>query len=85
MQWTTPKQIAIYLTLLLCVSVSLILVLFSIVFDYDINWQQVVVVTCALFLPIYFISYFILKKYIHEKVKVIYKIDFLCSPTKVFY
>jgi len=73
MQWTTPKQIAIYLTLLLCVSVSLILVLFSIVFDYDINWQQVVVVTCALFLPIYFISYFILKKYIHEKVKVIYK------------
>jgi two-component system phosphate regulon sensor histidine kinase PhoR len=73
MQWTTPKQIAIYLTLLLCVSVSLILVLFSLAFGYDIDWLQVVIVTSVLFLPIYFISYFIIRKYIHEKVKVIYK------------
>ena len=73
MQWTTPKQIAIYLTLLLCVSVSFILVLFSLAFGYDIDWLQVVIVTSVLFFPIYFISHFILRKYIHEKVKVIYK------------
>ena len=73
MQWTTPKQIAIYLTLLLCVSVSLILVLFSLAFGYDIDWLQVVIVTSVLFFPIYFISHFILRKNINEKVKVIYK------------
>ncbi len=73
MQWTTPKQIAIYLTLFLCVSVSLILVLFTLAFGYGIDWLQVVIVTSVLFLPIYFISYFIIRKYIHEKVKVIYK------------
>ena len=73
MQWTAPKQIAIYLTLLLCVSVSLILVLFSLAFGYGIDWLQVFIVTSVLFLPIYFISYFIIRKYIHEKVKVIYK------------
>jgi len=73
MQWTTPKQIAILLTLLLCVSVCLTLVLFSLSFGYDVNWLQVVIVGSVLFFPIYFISNLVLRKYIHDKVKVIYK------------
>ena len=73
MQWTTPKKIAIALTLALAVPV---LILFNIIYmrlENNMQIWQIAVITATLLLSIYLISYYFLKQYIHERVKVIYK------------
>ena len=73
MQLTTPKKIAFYLTLAL--SVPFLLLLLFLCFGSEVSapvWQ-IVALTLSTIASIYYISYYFLKKYIHEKVKVIYK------------
>ena len=73
MQWTTPKKIAIALTLALAVPVFILFALISLWFENNIQSWQIAVISASLFLSIYLISYYFLKQYVHERVKVIYK------------
>ena len=73
MQWTTPKKIAIALTLALAVPVFILFALICLWFENNIQSWQIAVISVSLFLSIYLISYYFLKQYVHERVKVIYK------------
>ncbi len=73
MQWTTPKKIAIALTLALAVPVFILFALICLWFENNIQSWQIAVISASLFLSIYLISYYFLKQYVHERVKVIYK------------
>ena len=73
MQWTTPKKIAIALTLALVVPVFVLFALMFLCFEIRITILQIISILASLILIVYFISYSFLKKYIHERVKVIYK------------
>ena len=73
MQWTTPKKIAIALTLGLAVPVFVLFALMFVCFEIRIPIIQIILILASLILTIYFITYSFLKKYIHERVKVIYK------------
>ena len=73
MQWTTPKKIAIALTLALAVPVFILFALICLSFENNIQSWQIVVTSASLLLFIYLISYYFLKQYVHERVKVIYK------------
>ena len=73
MQWTTPKKIAIALTLALAVPVFILFALICLWFENNIQSWQIAVISASLILSIYLISYYFLKQYVHERVKVIYK------------
>ena len=73
MQWTTPKKIAIALTLALAVPVFILFTLICLWFENNIQSWQIAVISASLLLSIYLISYYFLKQYVHERVKVIYK------------
>jgi two-component system phosphate regulon sensor histidine kinase PhoR len=73
MQWTTPKKIAIALTLALAVPVLILFALICLWFENNIQPWQIAVILASLLLSIYLISYYFLKQYVHERVKVIYK------------
>ena len=73
MQWTTPKKIAIALTLALAVPVFILFAIICSWFENNMQIWQIAVITATLLLSIYLISYYFLKQYIHERVKVIYK------------
>ncbi len=73
MQWTTPKKIAIALTLALAVPVFILFALICLWFENNIQPWQIAVISASLLLSIYLISYYFLKQYVHERVKVIYK------------
>ena len=73
MQWTTPKKIAIALTLALAVPVFILFALICLWFENNIQSWQIAVISASLLLSIYLISYYFLKQYVHERVKVIYK------------
>ena len=73
MQWTTPKKIAIALTLALAVPVLILFALICLCFENNIQPWQIAVISASLLLSIYLISYYFLKQYVHERVKVIYK------------
>ncbi|MGB2372035.1 MAG: sensor histidine kinase, partial [Flavobacteriales bacterium] len=73
MQWTTPKKIAIALTLALAVPVFILFALICLWFENNIQAWQIAVISASLLLSIYLISYYFLKQYVHERVKVIYK------------
>jgi two-component system phosphate regulon sensor histidine kinase PhoR len=73
MQWTTPKKIAIALTLALAVPVFILFTIICLWFENSIQSWQIVVISASLLFSIYLISYFFLNKYVHERVKVIYK------------
>ncbi|MBL6662924.1 MAG: sensor histidine kinase [Flavobacteriales bacterium] len=73
MQWTTPKKIAIALTLALAVPVFILFALICIWFENNIQPWQIAVISVSLLLSVYLISYYFLKQYVHERVKVIYK------------
>ena len=73
MQWTTPKKIAIALTLALAVPVFILFALIYLWFENNMQSWQIVVISASLLLSIYLISYYFLKQYVHERVKVIYK------------
>ena len=73
MQWTTPKKIAIALTLALAVPVFILFALICLWFENNIQSWQIALISASLLLSIYLISYYFLKQYVHERVKVIYK------------
>ena len=73
MQWTTPKKIAIALTLALAVPVFILFTLICLWFENNIQSWQIAVISASLLLSIYLISYYFLKQYVPERVKVIYK------------
>ena len=73
MQWTTPKKIAIALTLALAVPVFILFALICLSFENNIQSWQIVVFSASLLITIYLISFYFLKQYVHERVKVIYK------------
>ena len=73
MQWTTPKKIAIALTLALAVPVFILFALICLWFENNIQPWQIAVISASLILSVYLISYYFLKQYVHERVKVIYK------------
>jgi len=73
MQWTTPKKIAIALTLALAAPVFILFALICLWFENNIQPWQIAVISASLLLSIYLISYYFLKQYVHERVKVIYK------------
>ncbi len=73
MQWTTPKKIAIALTLALVVPVFILFALICIWFENNIQPWQIAVISASLIISVYLISYYFLKQYVHERVKVIYK------------
>ena len=73
MQWTTPKKIAIALTLALAVPVFVLFALMFLCFEIRMPILQIILILASLMLTIYFITYSFLKNYIHERVKVIYK------------
>ena len=74
MQWTTPKKIALYLTLALSVP-FFILVFFNV---FLVRKHHSILANPHSYyikstISIYIISFLFLKKFIHERVKVIYK------------
>jgi two-component system phosphate regulon sensor histidine kinase PhoR len=73
MQWTTPKKIAFYLTLALSVPFLLLLLFLCFGSEVSVPVWQIVALALSTIVSIYYISYYFLQKYIHEKVKVIYK------------
>jgi two-component system phosphate regulon sensor histidine kinase PhoR len=73
MQWTTPKKIAIALTIAVAVPVFILCTLICLWFENNIQSWQIAVISASLLLSIYLISYYFLKQYVHERVKVIYK------------
>lgn len=73
MQWTTPKKIAIALTLALAVPVFILFALICLSFENNIQSWQIAVFSASLLITIYLISFYFLKQYVHERVKVIYK------------
>jgi two-component system phosphate regulon sensor histidine kinase PhoR len=73
MQWTTPKKIAIALTIALAVPVFILFAITCLWFENRMQSWQIVVISASLLLFIYLISYYFLNKYVHERVKVIYK------------
>ena len=73
MQWTTPKKIAIALTLALAVPVFILFALICLWFENNIQSWQIALISASLLLSIFLISYYFLKQYVHERVKVIYK------------
>ena len=73
MQWTTPKKIAIYLTLALSVPFFILFALLCFWSENTIQFWQILAVIISSSISVYIISFLFLKKYIHERVKVIYK------------
>jgi two-component system phosphate regulon sensor histidine kinase PhoR len=73
MQWTTPKKIAIYLTLALSVPFFILFALMCLWSENTIQFWQILLIIISSSISIYIISFLFLKKYIHERVKVIYK------------
>jgi two-component system phosphate regulon sensor histidine kinase PhoR len=73
MQWTTPKKIAIALTLALAVPVFILFAIICLWFENSMQSWQIIVISASLLLSIYLISYYFLNQYVHERVKVIYK------------
>ena len=73
MQWTTPKKIAIYLTLALSVPFFIMFALLCFWSENTIQFWQILAVIISSSISVYIISFLFLKKYIHERVKVIYK------------
>lgn len=73
MQWTTPKKIAIALTLALAVPVFILFAIICLWFENSMQSWKIIVISASLLLSIYLISYYFLNQYVHERVKVIYK------------
>jgi len=73
MQWTTPKKIAFYLTLALSVPFFILFSLMCFWSESTIQFWQILTVIISSTISIYIISFLFLKKFIHERVKVIYK------------
>ena len=73
MQWTTPKKIAIYLTLALSVPIFILFALLCFWSENTIQFWQILTIIISSSISIYIISFLFLNKYIHERVKVIYK------------
>ena len=73
MQWTTPKKIAFYLTLALSVPFFILFSLMCFWSESTIQFWQILTVIIPSTISIYIISFLFLKKFIHERVKVIYK------------
>lgn len=73
MQWTTPKKIAFYLTLALSVLFFILFSLMCFWSESTIQFWQILTVIISSTISIYIISFLFLKKFIHERVKVIYK------------
>jgi two-component system phosphate regulon sensor histidine kinase PhoR len=73
MQWTTPKKIAFYLTLALSVPFFILFSLMCFWSESTIQFWQILTVIISFTISIYIISFLFLKKFIHERVKVIYK------------
>ena len=72
MQWTTPKKIAIALTLALAVPVFVLFALMFLCFEIRIPILQIIS-NLSFINNLFTLSYYFLKKYVHERVKVIYK------------
>jgi len=73
MQWTTPKKIAIVLTLMLSVTTVVLIYLLSFSPGFDIESWQLILIFLSTVISFYFISVKFLTKYIQERVKLIYK------------
>ena len=73
MQWTTPKKIAIVLTLMLSVTTVVLVYLLSFLSGFDIGSWQLILIFLSTVISFYFISVKFLTKYIQERVKLIYK------------
>lgn len=73
MQWTTPKKIAIVLTLTLSITTVLLIYLLSFWSGFDIKLWHALFIFLSTVISFYFISIKFLKKYIQERVKLIYK------------
>ena len=61
MQWTTPKKIAIALTLALAVPVFVLFALMFLCFEIRMPILQTILILASLMLTIYFITYSFLK------------------------
>ncbi len=70
---TTPRQISIYVSLILSLSLLLVLVLFNFTSIISIPWGFLFLFVLAFFCMCYFVLIFTLQKYIYRKVKLIYK------------
>ena len=73
MQWTTPKKIAIVLTLMLSVTTVVLIYLLSFSPGFDIESWQLILIFLSTVISFYFITVKFLTKYIQERVKLIYK------------
>ena len=73
MQWTTPKKIAIVLTLMLSVTTVVLVYLLSFTPGFDIESWQLILIFLSTVISFYFITVKFLTKYIQERVKLIYK------------
>ena len=73
MQWTTPKKIAIVLTLMLSVTTVVLVYLLSFLSGFDIGSWQLILIFLSTVISFYFITVKFLTKYIQERVKLIYK------------
>ena len=73
MQWTTPKKIAIVLTLMLSVTTVVLVYLLSFSPGFDIESWQLILIFLSTVISFYFITVKFLTKYIQERVKLIYK------------
>jgi two-component system phosphate regulon sensor histidine kinase PhoR len=73
MQQTSPKSIALTLAFALTALMLLPLALFKLTFTQQILWWELVILSLIVFFGSYFLVYRSVKKYIYDRVKVIYK------------
>ena len=73
MQSSSPKNIALTLAFVLMALMLIPLGLFKMAFTEQILWAELVVLAVVVFFGSYFLVYRSVKKYIYDRVKVIYK------------
>lgn len=73
MQTSSPKNIAFYLSFALTVFVLIFLVLFKVALEDQILWLELILLSVFIFFGSYFLVYRSVKRYIYDRVKLIYK------------